>query len=254
MDRESGESLAPLRELNATVAEGSPDTRGWEVIAADGTPIGRVEDLLVDTAAMEVRYLLVTLRQEHLQGSSARTVRVPVANSRLDSGGRRVYLDTLSASDAASLARHSSTSEPADDRTLVQPPAPDATSSEREVRMTLSEEELDIRKRVVSSGEVEVRKRVEAEQVREVVPRMREDVSIERRPVPPGLADFNPRVEGDVIYVPLVQEELVIEKRLVAREELVIRKRQVIEEQVVEATLQREVPDVRGRDGEVRAG
>ncbi len=120
--------------------------------------------------------------------------------------------------------------------------------------MTISEEDLDVRKRVVPAGEVEVAKRVETEQVREVVPRMREDVTVERRPFPEGMTDFSPRVEGDVIYVPLVEEELVVEKRLVAREELVIRKRRVVEEQVVEATLRREVPDVRGPGGAVRTG
>lgn len=118
--------------------------------------------------------------------------------------------------------------------------------------MTLAEEGLDIRKRVVPAGEVEVGKRVETERVREVVPLMREDVTIERRPFPEGMTDFSPRVEGDVTYVPLVEEELVIEKRLVAREELVIRKREVVEEQVVEESLRREVPDVRGPEGAVR--
>ena len=62
------------------------------------------------------------------------------------------------------------------------------------------------------------------------------------------------RIEGDVTYVPLVEEELVIEKRLVAREELVIRKRRLTEERVVEETVRKEVLDVRQPGKEPREG
>ena len=37
---------------------------------------------------------------------------------------------------------------------------------------------------------------------------------------------------GDEIHVPIVEEEIVVPKRLVAREELVIRKRQVVQAEV----------------------
>lgn len=43
------------------VAEGSIDARGWPLQAASGDPVGRVVDYIVDTDAMEVRYLLVAL-------------------------------------------------------------------------------------------------------------------------------------------------------------------------------------------------
>lgn len=90
-------------------------------------------------------------------------------------------------------------------------------------------------------------KRVETEAVREVVPLMREDVVIERPPFTDGMG-FAPRTEGDVTYVPIVEEQLVIEKRLVAREELVIRKRKLTEERVMEETGRPEVAEVRGAE------
>jgi uncharacterized protein (TIGR02271 family) len=256
MERNEAEDLVPLHRLEEfKIAEGSADVRGWEVVAADGATIGTVGEMLVDTTAMEVRYLVVKLGAGWAGAAAAGAVNVPVREARIDSAGGRVYLNTLSTSDLRLLAQPGGGPDrpgPDDDQTLLEAPSGGAPAPDDEVRMTLAEEGLDIRKRVVPAGEVEVGKRVETERVREVVLLMREDVTVERRPFPEGMTDFSPRVEGDVTYVPLVEEELVIEKRLVAREELVIRKRQVVEEQVVEESLRREVPDVRGPDGAVR--
>jgi len=36
---------------------GDPDVRGWDARSADGKRIGAVDDMLIDTAATEVRYL-----------------------------------------------------------------------------------------------------------------------------------------------------------------------------------------------------
>jgi hypothetical protein len=54
--------LTPLRRLHSyRVAGGDPDVRGWLVLGADGRKIGEVDDLLVDTESLRVRYLDVTL-------------------------------------------------------------------------------------------------------------------------------------------------------------------------------------------------
>jgi len=57
--------IAPLKELkDYKVASDDPDVRGWQVVGRDGRAIGEVHDLLVDTAAMRVRYLDVELDHE----------------------------------------------------------------------------------------------------------------------------------------------------------------------------------------------
>ena len=117
-----------------------------------------------------------------------------------------------------------------------------------EERVVLSEEELVVGKREVAVGEVVVQKHIEEQVIRQTVPVTREKVEVERRPLPPG-AGLEPRTEGDVMYIPLVEEELVVTKRLVAREELVIRKTRVTEDQVVEETVRRERAEVIGPDG-----
>lgn len=252
MSSEDMERVVPLDQLaNFRVEEGSPDIRGWEVIASDGAHVGRVDDLLVDTGSLEVRYLVIGLA-----GDGAGRVQAPIQGTRLDGTAEQVHLDTLLAWEVASLPAYHAAPGPRDEATVLETAADVGGETgaprtvEGDARMTLSEEELVVGTREVVAGEVSINKRVELERVREVVPVLREDVDIERRPLPPGMG-FEPRVEGDVIYVPLVREELVIEKRLVAREELVIRKRRVQEEQVVEETLRREHAEIRGPDGRV---
>jgi hypothetical protein len=41
------------------ISDGQPDVRGWSVIGNGGTRVGRVIDLIVDTDAEEVRYVLL---------------------------------------------------------------------------------------------------------------------------------------------------------------------------------------------------
>lgn len=115
-------------------------------------------------------------------------------------------------------------------------------------RLTLAKEELVITTRRVASGAVDIHKRVETEHVRQNVPFTREEVTVERVPAPPGMGT-EMVVDGDETRIPLVEEELVVQKRLVVREMLVVRKRQIQEEQVVEADLRRERADIQAEGG-----
>lgn len=71
---------ADLRKLSDihdfTVAAGDPDPRGWDVRASDGTDVGRVNDLVVDTAAMKAKYLDIEVDRT-LTRSRERHVLVP---------------------------------------------------------------------------------------------------------------------------------------------------------------------------------
>lgn len=248
MSTEGNGAVRRLSELNGPVADGHADSRGWEVHTADGTVAGTVEDLLVDPGSMAVHFLLVQVVKELAPNESMRTLRVPIGHAALDARGRRVDLKSLSSADLGLL--------PVDRAGAVAPGARSqpAQPGGEDVRVVLSHEELDVNTRWVEAGEVGITKQVETEQVRKLVPLEREDISIERRPVPADITDFGPRTEGDVTYIPILVEELVIQKRLVAHEELVIRKTRVTEEQVVEEELRREVPVIRGPDGTVDGG
>ena len=67
----------------------------------------------------------------------------------------------------------------------------------------------------------------------------------------PGVTVERTADGGEVVRVPIVEEELVVERRPVVKEVLVIRKRAVRDEQVVEADLRREQLHVDRRSGDV---
>jgi uncharacterized protein (TIGR02271 family) len=119
-------------------------------------------------------------------------------------------------------------------------------------RITLSEEQLDIGKRQVQAGEVEIRKTVETEHVRETVPVTREELSVERRPLSADAAT-GADIGEDEIRIPLMQEEVVVDKRVVPKEEVVVKKHAVTEERVVADDVRRERLETDGlNDARVR--
>lgn len=76
------------------VAEGDPDIRGWDVRTADGRRVGKVEDLIVDTGLMKVRYIDATLDPTVNHTESDRHVLIPIGTARLDDDDDDVYLST----------------------------------------------------------------------------------------------------------------------------------------------------------------
>jgi photosynthetic reaction center H subunit len=97
--------LATLDELDDfAVAEGDPDPRGWEVVVADGLVIGTIDQLIVDTSAMKVRYLECDVDESALGIDEwDRHVLIPVGYARLDESGKRVIVDAISADDVARM-------------------------------------------------------------------------------------------------------------------------------------------------------
>src|SRR5215207_7067322 len=92
------------------------------------------------------------------------------------------------------------------------------------------EEELRVGKRVVETGRVRIRKTVHEHE--EVVdePLMREEYDVERVPIDEFVdGPVGPRHEGETLVVPVLEEVLVVEKRLVVREELRITRRRTEE-------------------------
>jgi hypothetical protein len=96
--------VVPLGQLDDfKVADGEPDVRGWEVLASDGRKIGEVDELLVDTAAMKVRYLDVDVDDAMVAGGTDRHVLIPIGYARLDEDRDSVMVDALAAADLGSV-------------------------------------------------------------------------------------------------------------------------------------------------------
>lgn len=250
--------LARLHDLDDfKVADGEPDVRGWPVRTADGECAGKVDDLIVDTAAMQVRFLDVELDRRTLRLNEDRHVLVPMSEARLDDVNDDVVLGSMTVEQVAHLQplRPGEPIAAAQIPSTARPDRP-AQTDPREFygrrggagavqRMTLSEEELQINKRQREMGGVDIHKTVETEHVSQRVPVSREEVSIERRPVSgESLRGSAARLTEDEVRIPLSGEEAVIQKRTVPKEELVIRKETVQGEQTVEADLKKERADV----------
>lgn len=114
------------------------------------------------------------------------------------------------------------------------------------VLIPLVTEEATVQKRVVETGRVTVRTVVDqwSDHVRADL--MREDVEVTRVAVGREITEMPAvREEGDLVIVPIVEEVLVTEKRLVLREEIHLRRRRQVEhvEQPVTLRTMRAVVD-----------
>jgi uncharacterized protein (TIGR02271 family) len=86
-------------------------------------------------------------------------------------------------------------------------------------------EELEVGKQTITTGVVRVRKLVHEREEMVDEPLLREEVQVERIPINQVIDQPVPvRHEGDTLVVPILEEVLVIEKRLMLKEELRIRK------------------------------
>lgn len=105
-----------------------------------------------------------------------------------------------------------------------------------DVLIPVVQETVRIEKRAVESGRVVVHKTtVERDETVEAM-LLREDLQVERVPVGRVVTEaLAPRRDGDVLIVPILEEVLVTEKRLVLKEELHIRT--VRSEQAVTETV-----------------
>jgi len=122
-----------------------------------------------------------------------------------------------------------------------------------EVIVPVIEEELATGVRAVKTGAVRVDKRVEKRTRRVSAPILHEDVEVRRVPIN-RVVDEAPksRRRGDTIIVPVVEEELVVTKRLILKEEIHLVKRRTKGRVVKEVELGRERARVRrlGPDGQ----
>ena len=85
-------SAIPLSHLSGCrIAEGALDMRGWDVCSAEGRWIGVVDDVLVDTGSMQVRYLDVEVENLIVTGRE-RHVLIPVDRACLDPALRRTVV------------------------------------------------------------------------------------------------------------------------------------------------------------------
>lgn len=119
------------------------------------------------------------------------------------------------------------------------------------VAVPLVEERVSIDKRTIETGRVTVRTVVEATDARVAESLLHYAAEVERVPVDREIDRApEPRWEGDVLVVPVVEEFLVVEKRLRLVEELRIVRRRTVEEFETTVPLRRTRVQVERRDSD----
>jgi uncharacterized protein (TIGR02271 family) len=113
---------------------------------------------------------------------------------------------------------------------------------EDELRVQRTEEELRAGTREREAGALNVRKRVRTDRERMEVPTRHEEVTVDRVPIDSETSGAE--IGEDEVSVPVTEEEVVVEKRPVAKEEVRIRKDVVEDTEVVEEDVRREEVDV----------
>lgn len=247
------ENLRRLGDLDDfQVASDDPDIRGWDVKTRDGRDIGEVEELIVDPVARKVRYLEVDLDREGFALRESRRVSIPVESAEINRSDRTVMVTGLSRDAIAAMPQSEygigrSTTTARETTTTGRE---SSYGREHETAIPRTEEELHVGKRRHEAGEVVVGKHVETERVSEPVSVERERVHVERRPVEGDAHAREARFENEEIRIPVIEEEIITEKRPVVKEELVVSKETIRDTDNVEADLRKERFDVR-KDGRV---
>ena len=224
----------PLDDLDDfKVAHDDIDPRGWAVYSQDGQRLGEVKDLLVDTAAMQVRYLAVDLDRDVAGASGSeggsRRVLFPVGTARLDDSDDRVFVDTTAAG-AAGIPAYTAG-------------APVTRDYENSVRRgfvtaagTTAGTEADPGE--ITAAELDYYNHDHYDTGRFYGARTR---STDAAPAAARAAGANASAGADQeVRMVVNAEEAVITKRLVVKEEIIIRKRAVTENHFVDTSLRTE--------------
>ena len=116
--------------------------------------------------------------------------------------------------------------------------------------LTRSEEELEVDTKQVPRGQAGVRKRVVTEQQHRTVPVEREELRVQREPIPPGERGGDAEVSADERTIELHEEQPVVDKRVVPKERVRIGKEVVRDQKHVSEPVRKERVDVERPDGE----
>ncbi|MEJ7559748.1 MAG: PRC-barrel domain-containing protein [Pedobacter sp.] len=102
--------LQELSESDFEIADHQPDINGWEIIDSLGNEIGEVKDLIFDSSARKVRYIVADLDFEAEDGKSffRKIVLLPIGVVVLDNDDEEVVIENFALSQLLSLPEYES--------------------------------------------------------------------------------------------------------------------------------------------------
>ncbi len=212
--------------------------RGMNVVGPQGS-IGTVDDVIYETAGEAAR---VIVRRSDGQPMVLQPNSYEVRNGelQLDTGSRSEsqHAGTGSFAGSGDIFRTQQLEEGQTAETL------EVGAGESRV-IPVIREEVRVTRRRVERGGVRVHKRVEEREEVVEQPTYREEVTVERVTLgQPIDTVVTPRQEGDTLIIPVLEEMLVVEKRLVLKEEIRITKRRIEEMEQARILLREEHVDI----------
>ena len=239
-------------------------SEGMDVYDVNDDKIGTVHEVYdavtTESSASAGGYLRVPTgflglgREHHIPFSAIRDVRdqrihLSIAKDRLDAlEYDQAPTEATDDFDGTSVERTTTTTTTTTAaETTGAEPEPSSINDRGQRKLQLREEELVARKRAVQTGEVQLGTEIVSEQQTLEVPVTREEVVIERRDVARRPSD-RPIGQAETIEVPLREEQVEVDKQTVVYEEVNVGKRVVQETEHVAQTLRREkaVVDTQG--------
>ena len=239
---------------NQMTLEQLSETRGADVVDAQGNKIGTVEEIFYDeqtgqpewigigTGFFGTKRVLVPVEGANFGGDG---VQVPYSQDQV-SGSPDIDGDFVDQQTERELYSYYGIdfSEDQSDTVLPEGGAPSGDMTTGEASVTRSEEELRVGKRQVEAGQVRLRKWVETEPVQADVELQRETVRVERQPINEPVSGAE--IGDEQVEVPLTAEEAVVQKEAVARERISLDKDVEVETQTVSDEVRKERVDVDG--------
>lgn len=142
---------------------------------------------------------------------------------------------------AGAEAKHSPTATAAGATTSAAGAGDRRVVGEEESRLSvpLAREDLVARPSAEQVGTVRLRKSVETEERAVAVPVSHDEVIVEH--IPPDQVDASASLGANELLIPIMEEQLVVQKRMVVKEYVRVRKRQVVEQRQVREPVRREV-------------
>jgi uncharacterized protein (TIGR02271 family) len=256
--RETGgmpSDLATMDSMPYDLAENEADVRGYDVYDDSEQKIGTIENL-IGSPSQERAYSAVVNAGSWLND---RRVVVPTGQLGVDQIKRRVYVPfsreefqgaPAYEAGSADYNRYSSYWSGLGAGGAQRGTDLQTTRSEgREIRVPEVEETAEVHKRMRQTGWVQLRRRVETETKQISTPVTRTEVGVERHDLAPGEAvavDPNATTlrEGETIRMPIMEEEVVVEKTPRVTGEVVVRTRTETEQDERDVTLRKERVEV----------
>jgi uncharacterized protein (TIGR02271 family) len=256
--------------------------RGQTMVGSGGDKIGKIEEIYLDTETEQPEWALV---HTGLFGSASSFV--PIAKASTQDGNVHVPFEKaqvkdapkldpdgqLSQQDESALYSHygmdyselhsgSGLSEgrTQDDQTSEGTRGVvgnDVSGRETDDAMTRSEEELRVGTAERETGRARLRKHIVTENVTQTVPVQREEIRVEREPITDANRDAatsGADLSEEEHEVVLHEEEVVVDKRTVAKERVRLDKDTVTEEQQVSEGVRKEQVELIDDAGEPAEG